>query len=157
MKFEQALEGMKQGAKVKLPHWAGYWQLEDGNIKMHCKDGKVIDLKESEDILFTLGNILSDDWVFAEVSYLSPENLIQTLTFGEALRKLKNGYKVARKGWNGKGMWLVLVKAEDYALSESFGTRELLPFIAMKTADNKLVPWLASQTDILAEDWMVVE
>lgn len=77
--------------------------------------------------------------------------------FETALEHLKDGYKVAREGWNGKEMWLKLVRSDDYALTESVGgTRELLPFIVMKTADNKLVPWLASQTDILAEDWDVV-
>lgn len=88
------------------------------------------------------------------------------MTFGLAIEALKQGHKVARSGWNGKGMWLVLVHPKDdltehrreYAI---FGmTSEVgpcLPWIGMKTADNKFVPWLASQTDILAEDWGIVE
>ncbi|PNQ81624.1 DUF2829 domain-containing protein [Paenibacillus sp. F4] len=89
------------------------------------------------------------------------------LNFGQAIEALKNGKKVARAGWNGKGMWLGLVKADNYIVFEApFGDGQatdenipegLLPWIGMKTADGKFVPWLASQTDILAEDWEVVE
>jgi len=76
------------------------------------------------------------------------------MNFGHALEALKNGEKVARTGWNGKGMWLRLVTPltnPDF----DFGM-ENLPYIEMKTADNKLVPWLATQTDMLAEDWEIV-
>ena len=82
--------------------------------------------------------------------------------FGKALIELKSGRKVARKGWNGKGMWLILINGEDNdicssALNDMKGkTFDLLPWIGMKTADDKFVPWLASQTDVLAEDWEVL-
>jgi hypothetical protein len=81
------------------------------------------------------------------------------MIFGEAIAALKAGKKVCRTGWNGKGMWLFLVADWDFQVGEnnSIENLELLPFICMKTADDKLVPWLASQTDVLAEDWMVVE
>ena len=62
MEFSKALEAMKNGAAVKLPSWKGFWKLEDGRIKMHCKDGKILDLCETEDILYALGNVLSNDW-----------------------------------------------------------------------------------------------
>jgi hypothetical protein len=88
------------------------------------------------------------------------------MNFGQALEKLKEGNKIGRSGWNGKGMWLGLVKAENYTILQApHGNGQdtvegeclgLLPWIGMKTADNKFVPWLASQTDILAEDWTVV-
>lgn len=45
MKFEKALEAMKNGAAVKLPSWKGFWKLENGRIKMHCKDGKILEMK----------------------------------------------------------------------------------------------------------------
>lgn len=78
--------------------------------------------------------------------------------FGDALNVLKAGGKVARKGWNGKGMYLRYIDNRNYKIHENFtdGCAEL-SFIAMKTADNRIVPWLASQTDMLAEDWEVVE
>lgn len=83
------------------------------------------------------------------------------LNFGLALAALKGGKRVARAGWNGKGMWLRYV---DLYLDPEFKVVEKpnsqgswLPFIVMKTVDGKLVPWLASQTDLLAEDWFLVE
>ena len=93
------------------------------------------------------------------------------MTFGMAIEALKRGKKVARRGWNGKGrmyLWLLPaanVKAEWCkeehlkALAEQNGGEfECLASIRMKTADNKvLTGWLASQTDMLAEDWVVVE
>ena len=93
----------------------------------------------------------------------------ERLSFGDAVAALKEGLRVAREGWNGKGMFLSLVKGRetDYHVnSEVFGTGNdgnsqnqlpVLDAIYMKTADNKLVPWLASQTDVLAEDWQIVE
>ena len=83
------------------------------------------------------------------------------MTFGAALSLLKRGARVARAGWNGKGMWLRYV---DLYNDREFSLREApnaqgtwLPFIAMKTVDNGLVPWFALQTDILASDWTEVE
>lgn len=87
--------------------------------------------------------------------------------FGQALSALKQGGRVARKGWNGKGMWLLLVHPvhnagpdqphwDCPAVCEKY-SHSLLPWIGMKTADNKFVPWLASQTDMLAADWEIVE
>jgi hypothetical protein len=73
----------------------------------------------------------------------------QRLDFGLALVALKRGDKVARAGWNGKGMWLALQTPDE-------GSKMSLPYIYMKTVDDKLVPWLASQTDMLAEDWCQV-
>lgn len=83
------------------------------------------------------------------------------MNFGKALKALKVGKKVCRVGWKGKGEWLVLVSRDAYQVGSFFDRWqagiEQLPWIAMKTADNKLVPWLASQTDVLAEDWMIVD
>lgn len=81
------------------------------------------------------------------------------MNFGEALECLKAGMKVARTGWNGKGMWLAYVADTSWDI---FGADALLPhpvrdFIAMKTDDHQLVPWVASQSDMLANDWVVVE
>lgn len=83
--------------------------------------------------------------------------------FGWALNQLRLGFRVCRTGWNGKGMWLYLVPANSYpaqtkAARDEFG--EMVPYgayIAMKTAQGNVVPWLASQTDVLAEDWMVAQ
>lgn len=90
-----------------------------------------------------------------------------TLTFGQAIEALKQGSKVARKGWNGKDMFIFYVPANSYpANGNKNGTMkgyfkdDLVPYgayIAMKTAQNNVVPWLASQTDVLSEDWAIIE
>ena len=95
------------------------------------------------------------------------------MTFGLALEALKKGCKVARKGWNGKGMWLSLSgdanltryvdedkfwskNNSDFALAQG-GSARVLPCITMKTADDAiLMGWLASQTDMLSDDWEIV-
>ena len=92
------------------------------------------------------------------------ESVLQTTGFETALRSLKLGKRVQRKGWNGKGMFLYYVPANKYPASRNLletmkGQFEddLVPYqayIAMKTADNTVVPWLASQTDLLSEDWI---
>ena len=75
------------------------------------------------------------------------------MDFGKALEALKEGKKVARSGWNGKGMFLFLVQGSTFNVK---GTEiKYHAHIDMKTADNQIVPWLASQTDMLANDWEI--
>lgn len=106
---------------------------------------------------------------FEEAYRTSEPGMEQALTFGDALHYLKLGKKVSRSGWNGKGMWLKLIKGRDVQLhNNGFGPRNeydhdwrereprMLPWIGMKTADNGFVPWLCSQTDALANDWCVL-
>lgn len=89
--------------------------------------------------------------------------LTSGMNFGLAIEAMKKGKKVCRSGWNGKGMFLYHVPANSYAAQTDaafaeFG--ELVPYgayIAMKTAQNNVVPWLASQTDMLADDWEIVD
>ncbi len=86
------------------------------------------------------------------------------MNFSKALDHLKEGARVSRAGWNGKGMFVFLVAGSNFKVN-----REPLlsimgegaevtyrPHIDMKDAEGKVVPWLASQTDILADDWGVV-
>ena len=97
------------------------------------------------------------------------ETVTEGWTFGQALEALKQGQKVTRKGWNGKGMFLWLKPAatiqsdwcKDPLLKSicdaNGGQTEALGTICMKTADGKvLTGWLASQTDMLVDDWMPV-
>lgn len=62
MNFASALFSLKRGFKIKRKDWIGYWQLEDDKVMIHCKDGKVINLADSSDIVFTLENAACDDW-----------------------------------------------------------------------------------------------
>lgn len=75
--------------------------------------------------------------------------------FGTALHLMELGERVQREGWNSKNMWLIYIEADQYELKawKYFNATEQLPFIALKTADNKIVPWTISQSDALATDW----
>lgn len=75
------------------------------------------------------------------------------MDFSAILICLKMGGRVAREGWNGKGMWLELASQGTYLDALGFHQPISLPFIVMRTAQGDFVPWLASQTDILATDW----
>lgn len=87
------------------------------------------------------------------------------MTFGEAIELLKQGKKVAREGWNGKRMFLYYVSAGKYpvkmeaarSIADESGLVSYGAYIAMKTAQGNVVPWLASQTDMLSEDWVEVK
>lgn len=105
-----------------------------------------------------------------EPAYRAIEGDYQALTFGDALHMLKLGKRVARTGWNGKGMWLAMSPGNPGLPADKFwagpnreyaesigGQAPVHPCITMKTADGGvLMGWLASQTDMLAEDWMVL-
>ena len=71
-------------------------------------------------------------------------------SFSQALRDLKEGRKVTREGWNGKGQWVQMQRPDEHSKMN-------LPYLYISTVDGKLVPWLASQTDLLAVDWDLVE
>lgn len=114
-----------------------------------------------------------DYWVVQsdDYEYINPKEVFERkyapygpldgMNFGKAIELLKQGVRVARAGWNGKGMWLEFVAADKWSTSigpchHAVPGAYRLPWIAMKTVDNGLVPWLASQTDMLAEDWCLV-
>lgn len=83
---------------------------------------------------------------------------------GQAIKEMQNGAKVARLGWNGKGMFIYYVPANNYRAESpvaraEWGVDALVPYqpyIAMKTVHGTVVPWLCSQSDLLATDWEVV-
>ena len=71
------------------------------------------------------------------------------LDIGDAVAMLRNGARVSREGWNGKGMYLELQVPDEHS-------KMSLPYVYMGTADGHLVPWFCSQSDLLARDWYVV-
>lgn len=85
------------------------------------------------------------------------------MNFSQALNIVKNGFKVQREGWNGKGMFIFLVQGSTFIVNRPpllgiypEGTEvKYHAHIDMRTADGTIVPWLASQTDLLANDWAV--
>jgi len=87
------------------------------------------------------------------------------MSFSSALAWLKGGDKVARKGWNGKGMFLFLVNGSRFQVNRApllgiYPEGHAVDYhahIDMKTAQGYVVPWVASQADLLAEDWFILE
>lgn len=87
------------------------------------------------------------------------------MNIGKALEALDDGKAVQRQGWNGAGLFVYRVPAASYPAQTGvakayFGEDALVPYqayLAMKTADGTVVPWTASQTDLQAEDWIVLE
>lgn len=143
-------------------------------------DGDVVIAKEDiEQEVYDSAKEVEDGYrVEYEGGYLSwsPKDVFEAayhqsgeLSFGDAVIYLKQGCKVARKGWNGKGMFLWLRPSGIAPVAwckeaplidiciENGGEVPILPSISMKTADGEVVPWTASQTDILANDWEIVQ
>ena len=157
MIFKEAYELLKNGKKIKLPDWKGYWVVEDNTIKMHTKDGRVLSITETEDVFYTLNFIVNrDDWEVVDDNY-EVKDVVTTFTFGEAIRHRENGKRVARKGWNGKGIFIELQVPDEHS-------KMTHPYIYIDTtgldttnpdAPKDRVPWLASQTDMLATDWVL--
>lgn len=102
---------------------------------------------------------------FFEKNYINLDDPETRFDFGTAIHLLKAGYKVAREGWNGKNMFLFLVPGSTFKVNRPpllgiypEGTEvNYQPHIDMKTAQDTVVPWLASQSDVLAEDWVLVK
>ena len=72
------------------------------------------------------------------------------MDFGQAITALKEGEKVRRAGWNGRGMWLALQVPDEHSKMQQ-------PYIYICPVDGQLVPWLASQADMLSDDWEITE
>lgn len=87
------------------------------------------------------------------------------MTFGDAVEAMKKGCKMARQGWNGKHMFIFLVPGSRFKVNRppllglyQEGTKiEYHAHVDMRTVDGQIVPWLCSQTDMLADDWQIVE
>lgn len=77
------------------------------------------------------------------------------MDFGGVLDMLKSGHRVFRANWNGVGMWVGLERGMWLDPGSPFAQMQSRPFLFMKTVNDELVPWVASQTDLLASDWLV--
>lgn len=171
MKFNEAFKLMKEGHKVKLPSWGGYWcwDEEKQTIMMHCKQEDVdrgqkspLDIRETQRVEYTLGNVCSEDWVIADEENCPVLGGTATFNFGEAIKYLKRGFKVARKGWNGKHQYIELASCISYKSPtgdivncehDAIGNKA----IAFVGTSGVQMGWLATQSDLLAEDWMFAE
>ena len=164
MKFSEAFKLMKQGAKVKLPSWGGYWywDAEKETVMIHCKDGTVLDIRETTMVAGTLSNVCSDEWIIANEENTPVLGDEATFSFGDAIKYMKRGLKVKRKGWNGKNQYIELAKNISYMTPD--GTVQNCDHdaignqaIAFVGTSGVQLGWLASQADMLAEDWCFVD
>ena len=149
---------------MKLPSWGGYWCWDEENntIIMYTKDNKRLDIRETERVEYTLMNVLSDEWIQASGENTPILGGVATFGFGEAIKYLKRGMKVARKGWNGKNQYIELAQNISYqnrngelvnCNHENIGNKA----IAFVGTSGVQMGWLASQADMLADDWIFVE
>lgn len=161
MKFSEAFECMKQGARVKLPSWGGFWfwDPEKKTIIMRTKDGEEMDIRETQVVDYTFSNVACDDWVIADNQNCPELGGEATFSFGEAIKYLKRGMKVARKGWNGKKQYIQLATGISYKTADgeivncehdAIGNMA----VAFVGTSGVQMGWLASQADMLAEDWV---
>lgn len=169
MNFKEAFTMMKQGFKVKLPAWGGYWYWdpEKETIMIQCRPqdadaGNLLDIRETRRVEYTLMNILSDEWILANESNCPVLGGVATFSFGDAIKYLKRGLKVKRKGWNGKTQYIELATNIGYTTLDG---RVVYPdhtnmgnkAIAFVGTSGVQLGWLASQADLLAEDWVFAE
>lgn len=170
MRFVEALKAMKNGAKVKLPSWGGYWcwDAEKETVMIHCRpqdsdhQGEILDIRETQRVEYTLSNVASDEWMIANESNTPILGGEATFSFGDAIKYLKRGLKVARKGWNGKNQHIELATAISFKSTDgeivncnhdAIGNKA----IAFVGTSGVQMGWLASQADMLAEDWVFVD
>lgn len=158
MKFKDAFTAMKQGVKVKLPSWGGFWcwDAEKETIMMHCRpqdtdkgQGEVLDIRETQRVEYTLENILSDEWILADEENCTVLGGKQSVDFGTALRMVKK-YK--------KGMRLPQWK-EDVVVRAQFPdeySKMTAPYLYVESRFGR-VPWKETMVELFADNWEIVD
>lgn len=152
MNFEQALLSVFAGQKIRLSDWLGFWfipldimEVSEGHVSIDhicvfTRDGDILNTANFERYKDR------DDWeVVSETGW----------SFDMALRFLKNGKCIERAGWNGKGLWVRMIKGNVSIDSQVIGYRRT-SFLEIKSINDTLTPWVPSQTDLLANDWQIV-
>lgn len=170
MNFKKALEAMMAGAKVKLPTWGGYWywDAEKKTIMLHLKDGSEMNIREMQDVAYTMSNIAHDDWMIADEENCPELGGVATFGFGDAIRLMKRGLRVARQSWNGKGQCVAYQKGYPEGIpcnkntADAWGMQEgdlfrCRPYFQLRCVDGSFQMWFPSVSDCLGEDWYIVE
>lgn len=162
MWFNEVNNALKEGKKIKLKKWKNaYWYLKDGEqLINHDENGKE---NSVEEILIVAAIwAASGDWEVIEDEEHPYIDEVPLYSFGEAIKYLKKGKRVAREGWNGKNQYIELATAISYKTP----TGEIVncehaaignSAIAFVGTSGVQMGWLASQADMLAEDWMLVD
>lgn len=163
MKFNEVEKSLMEGKKVKLASWKNaYWHYdkEKDTIMNHFEEDGSPEVPIAELFPHFLIWMTRDTWeVVGEESAAVPSD---TYSFGDAINFLKAGKKVARKGWNGKNQYIQIATGISYKAAsgevvncehDAIGNKA----IAFVGTSGVQMGWLASQADMLAEDWYVVE
>lgn len=169
MNFKEAFAKMKQGNKVKLPSWGGYWYWdpEKETIMIQCRpedsdQGALLDIRDTQRVEYTMMNMQSDEWEIADSKNRPVLGGEATFSFGDAIKYMKRGLRVKRQGWNGKNQYIQLAVGISYKSPEgnivnceheAIGNKA----IAFVGTSGVQIGWLASQADMLAEDWGFAE
>lgn len=149
---------------MKLPSWGGYWYWDEEaqTIIMYTKDNKRLDIRETQRVEYTLMNVLSDEWIPATGQNCPILGGEATFSFGDAIKYVKRGLKLKRKGWNGKEQYIQLATGISYKDAsgdiincehDAIGNMA----IAFVGTSGVQIGWLASQADMLAEDWVFAD
>lgn len=144
MNLHDAIGLMITGNKIKLPEWTGYWFIPE-NVQVDAGDAS-----KSVRVLTKDGELLDKPWFDKYKDRTDFEVTEGKMGFDFGIRALKNGMKVARAGWNGKGMWLQLQVPDAHSKMGH-------PYAYMKGVDGKLFPWNPNALDLFADDWGLVE
>lgn len=150
MLWNEAFKLMKQGYKIKLPSWGGFWlwDNEKQTIMIHCKDKKVLDIRETEVVDYTFSNIASDEWIVANeenTPILGGEALFG---FDEAMKYLKRGISVRRKVWQ-----------PDVKICTQFpdeNSKMTAPYLYVESRFGR-VPWKETMIEMFENDWMIAK
>lgn len=169
MDFDGAMKAMLEGAKVKLPTWGGYWYWDEQQrtVMMHTKDGKELDIRSTQDVFYTMRNICSDEWILADETNCPQINpaAVPVFSFADAIRFIRAGKKVSRQSWNGKGQYVFLADDVSFTTEADLSefhkpeddTVHVSAMLVLRTAQGTFQPgWLATQSDMLADDWYLV-
>ena len=160
---------MKKGIPMKLPSWGGYWcwDPEKETIMIQCRpqdsdQGELLDIRETQRVEYTLSNVASDEWIIADEMNCPVLGGEVIFSFGDAIKYVKRGLKLKRKGWNGKKQYIQLATGISYKDAsgdiincehDAIGNMA----IAFVGTSGVQMGWLASQADMLAEDWVFAD
>lgn len=167
MDFAEILAYMKQGGKVKRPHWGGFWEMQDGTIIIHTKDGEVFDLFDTKMKEYTLDCMAADDFIPAADSNTPILGGVTRMDFSHALHLLKKGVPMKRAEWGNNDFFVVCVDslkecvAANEEISKFYGMNkgELFHnsvFLVIGISIALCEIWKPYMSDLLAEDWMIV-
>lgn len=159
MNQQDAINAMVAGSKVRLPEWKGYWFIPERAVYTQDK------AKEAVRVFTRDGELLDTPWFEAYTTREDFEITDGNFSFGIALDALQNGLRVARSGWNGKGMYLIMfsgqkdiAKGLGYGFGEMVGEFAFTDVIGIKSAQNTMVlGWHPSTPDMLSRDWQYVQ